>query len=50
MHRLIDRIMPNNCRTQLKSAAKDNREAVDEAVCLLRTYGEKIKEKINHAA
>lgn len=50
MHRIIDKIMPNNCRTQLKNAASENREVVNEAVCLLKTYGEKLKEKITHAA
>lgn len=50
MHRLIDKIMPNNCRAQVKAAASENREVVDEAICLLKTYREKIKEKIHHAA
>jgi hypothetical protein len=50
MQRIIDKIMPSNCRTQLKTAATENRQAVDEVVCLLKTCGEKIKEKISHAA
>lgn len=50
MHRLIDKVMPNNCRAQVKAAASENREVVDEAICLLKTYGEKIKERLHHAA
>lgn len=41
LHRLVDFIMPRNCRKELKIAAAQNAASCLDAICLLREHNEK---------
>lgn len=45
LHRIVDKLMPDNCRTQLKAAAAANTSEHDEVMCLLSEF----KKKVFHA-
>lgn len=41
LHRIVDFLMPNNCRVNLKKAAASNANACFDVVCLLREHNAK---------
>ena len=50
LHRLVDYLMPDNCRSQLKEAAEVNRQTCEDVICLLRKHNATIVEKKSNAA
>lgn len=50
LHRIMDKLMPDNCRTQLKNAAEENRQVREEAMCVIQTVRHDIKKRLSHHA
>jgi len=41
--RLVDLIIPNNCRNQLYQAARENQDTHNLMICILQDYGQQAK-------
>lgn len=49
-YKIADRLLPDNCRSQLMQASDANRVAHDDMICILQDYASDIKKLLKKKA